>query len=52
MKAARLHEYGKAPVLEDIPVPDFQPDEILLAIIGKCLFLNIGRDVALLDCTA
>ena len=28
MKAARLHEYGKALVLEDVPVPDIQPDEV------------------------
>ncbi len=38
MKAARLHEYGKALVLEDIPVPDIQPDEILVNVkaCGMC----------------
>ena len=30
MIAARLHEYGKAPILEEIPIPDIQPDEILV----------------------
>jgi len=46
MKAARLHEYGKAPVLEDIPVPDFQPDEILVNVkaCGMC-----RSDVQLID---
>ena len=32
MKAARMHEYGKALVLDDVPVPDIQPDEILVKI--------------------
>jgi D-arabinose 1-dehydrogenase-like Zn-dependent alcohol dehydrogenase len=32
MKAARMHEYGKALVLEDVPVPDIQPDEILVNV--------------------
>src|SRR5262245_8465500 len=32
MKAARMHEYGKDPILEDIPVPDIQPDEILVNV--------------------
>src|SRR5215475_12808879 len=32
MKAARMHEYGKALVLEDVPVPDIQPDEILVQV--------------------
>ncbi len=38
MKAARLHEYGKALVLEDIPVPDIQPDESLVNVkaCGMC----------------
>src|SRR6516164_3327395 len=46
MKAARLHEYGTAPVLEDIPVPDFQPDEILVNVkaCGMC-----RSDVQLID---
>jgi propanol-preferring alcohol dehydrogenase len=29
MKAARIHEYKKPLVLEDIPIPDIQPDEML-----------------------
>jgi alcohol dehydrogenase, propanol-preferring len=38
MKAARMHEYGKALVLEDIPIPDLQPDEILVEVkaCGMC----------------
>jgi alcohol dehydrogenase, propanol-preferring len=46
MKAARLHEYGKPPVLEDIPVPDIQPDEILVQVkaCGMC-----RSDVQLID---
>lgn len=38
MKAARLHEYGKALVLEDVPIPDIQPDEILVQVkaCGMC----------------
>ena len=38
MKAARMHEYGKAPILEDIPVPDIEPDEILVNVkaCGMC----------------
>ena len=38
MKAARLHEYGKALVLEDVPVPDIRPDEILVEVkaCGMC----------------
>jgi Alcohol dehydrogenase GroES-like domain len=38
MKAARMHEYGKALVLEDVPVPDIQPDEILVNVraCGMC----------------
>ena len=32
MKAASLHEYGKPLVLEDVPVPDIQPDEILVQV--------------------
>jgi propanol-preferring alcohol dehydrogenase len=46
MKAARLHEYGKAPVLEEISVPDFQPDEILVNVkaCGMC-----RSDVQLID---
>jgi Zn-dependent alcohol dehydrogenase len=46
MKAARLHEYGKPLVLEDIPIPDFQPDEILVQVkaCGMC-----RSDVQLID---
>lgn len=38
MKAARLHEYGSALVLEDVPVPDIQPDETLVQVkaCGMC----------------
>ena len=46
MKAARLHQYGKPPILEDIPVPDIQPDEILVQVkaCGMC-----RSDVQLID---
>lgn len=46
MKAARMHEYGKAVVLEDIPIPDIQPDEILVQVkaAGMC-----RSDVQLID---
>jgi len=46
MKAARMHEYGKAPILDDIPVPDIQPDEILVNVkaCGLC-----RSDVLLID---
>src|SRR5215469_8151374 len=46
MKAARLHEYGKPLVLEDIPVPVIQPDEILVNVkaCGMC-----RSDVQLVD---
>ena len=46
MKAARMHEYGKALVLEDIPTPDIQPDEILVRVkaCGMC-----RSDVQLID---
>jgi len=38
MKAARIHEYGKPVVLEDVPIPDIQPDEILVEVkaCGMC----------------
>lgn len=38
MKAARIHEYGKPVVLEDIPIPVIQPDEILVEVkaCGMC----------------
>src|SRR5215831_19384708 len=46
MKAARMHEYGKDPILDDIPVPDIQPDEILVNVkaCGMC-----RSDVQLID---
>lgn len=46
MKAARLHAYGKPPVLEDVPVPDIGPDEILVQVkaCGMC-----RSDVQLVD---
>jgi alcohol dehydrogenase, propanol-preferring len=46
MKAARLHEYGKSLVLEDVPVPEIQPDEILVKVkaCGMC-----RSDVQLVD---
>src|SRR5215469_3830432 len=46
MKAARMHEYGKPPVLEDVPVPDIHPDEILVNVkaCGMC-----RSDVQLVD---
>ncbi|WP_109126072.1 NAD(P)-dependent alcohol dehydrogenase [Dyella sp. C11] len=38
MKAARLHEYGKPLVIEDIPIPEIQADEILVKVTacGVC----------------
>lgn len=46
MKAARIHEYAKPLVLEDIPVPDIQPDEVLVKVeaCGMC-----RSDVLLID---
>lgn len=46
MKAARIHEYGQPLVLEDIPVPDIQPDEILVNVkaCGMC-----RSDILLVD---
>jgi alcohol dehydrogenase, propanol-preferring len=46
MKAARMHEYGQQLVLEDVPVPDTQPDEILVQVTacGMC-----RSDVQLID---
>jgi propanol-preferring alcohol dehydrogenase len=46
MKAARMHEYGKPVVLEDVPIPDIQPDEILVNVkaCGMC-----RSDVQLVD---
>ncbi|MGP0593882.1 NAD(P)-dependent alcohol dehydrogenase [Nitrospira sp. T9] len=38
MRAARMHEYRKPLVLEDVPVPDIQPDEVLVKVsaAGMC----------------
>lgn len=38
MRAARMHEYHKPLVLEDVPVPDVRPDEILVKVTaaGMC----------------
>lgn len=38
MKAARMHEYRKPLILEDVPVPDIRPDEVLVkvAAAGMC----------------
>jgi alcohol dehydrogenase, propanol-preferring len=46
MKAARMHEYGQPLVLEDIPVPEIRPDEILVEVkaCGMC-----RSDVQLID---
>lgn len=46
MKAARIREYKKPLVLEDIPVPDIQADEVLVkvAACGMC-----RSDVLLVD---
>ena len=46
MKAARIHEYNKPVVLEDIPIPDIKPDEILVQVkaCGMC-----RSDVQLVD---
>lgn len=37
MKAARLHGYDAAPVLEDIPVPDIGPGEVLVRVAAASL---------------
>jgi propanol-preferring alcohol dehydrogenase len=46
MKAARMHEYGKRLVQEDVPVPAIKPDEILVQVkaCGMC-----RSDVQLVD---
>jgi alcohol dehydrogenase, propanol-preferring len=38
MRAARMHEYHKPLVLEDVPVPDIQGDEVLVQVTaaGMC----------------
>lgn len=32
MDAVRIHEYGAVPVIEDVPVPDVSPDEVLVRV--------------------
>ena len=46
MKAARIQEYNQPLVLEDVPVPDVQPDEVLVHVraCGMC-----RSDVQLVD---
>jgi alcohol dehydrogenase, propanol-preferring len=46
MKAARIHEYGQPLVLEEVPIPDLQPDEVLVNVkaCGMC-----RSDVLLVD---
>jgi alcohol dehydrogenase, propanol-preferring len=46
MLAARMHEYHKPLVLEEVPEPEFQPDEILVQVkaAGMC-----RTDVQLMD---
>ena len=46
MKAARIREYNKPLVLEDVPIPDVQPDEVLVQVraCGMC-----RSDVQLVD---
>jgi len=46
MKAARIHEYNKPVILEDIATPNIQPDEILVKVkaCGMC-----RSDVQLVD---
>ncbi|MGD9721218.1 MAG: NAD(P)-dependent alcohol dehydrogenase [Pirellulales bacterium] len=46
MKAARIQEYNRPLVLEDVPVPDVQPDEVLVHVraCGMC-----RSDVQLVD---
>ena len=46
MKAARLREYNERLVLEDVPIPDVQPDEVLVQVqaCGMC-----RSDVQLVD---
>jgi len=46
MKAARLHEYGKPLVYDEIPIPTIKPDEVLVKVkaCGMCM-----SDVLLID---
>lgn len=46
MKSARIHEYGKPLILEDVPIPEIGLDEVLVQVraCGMC-----RSDVQLLD---
>jgi propanol-preferring alcohol dehydrogenase len=46
MKAARIQEYNKPLILEDVPVPNIRPDEVLVQVraCGMC-----RSDVQLVD---
>jgi alcohol dehydrogenase, propanol-preferring len=46
MRAARMHGYNQPLVLEDVPIPDIKPDEVLLKVTaaGMC-----RTDVQLVD---
>jgi propanol-preferring alcohol dehydrogenase len=46
MRAARMHGYNQPLVLEDVPIPDIRPDEVLLKVTaaGMC-----RTDVQLMD---
>ena len=37
MKAARIHEYGAPPVLEEAQIPDIGPDEVLVRVAAAAL---------------
>ena len=37
MKAARLHAYETAPVVEEIATPDIGPDEVLVRVAASAL---------------
>ncbi len=37
MKAVRIHEYGAAPALEEVLVPDIGPDEVLVRVKAASL---------------
>ena len=46
MRAARLHGYNQPVVLEDVPIPDIEPNEVLVKVgaAGMC-----RTDVQLID---
>ena len=37
MKAVRIHEYGAAPAIEDVPIPEIGPDEVLVRVKAAAL---------------